>query len=265
MIIVDSHVHTSPTWYEPIENLLSQMDRNSVKKSVLIQYAANYDNRYHFECVRKYRGRFGATVSVDPKRPDALPQLEMLAKEGAVGLRIRPIEPFPGSDPLALWRKAADLGIAISTGDALKVIASSYFENIVKEFSDLKIVLEHLGAAAPTQHNQNPDLKLFDKVLALSRYPNVYIKVPGFGQLLPRPYPMRNPTFDDYPLLIKRVYEAFGSQKMMWGSDFPQCGSREGYANALCFPMEKIPFFTQDDKEWVFGKTALSVWDIPDA
>jgi predicted TIM-barrel fold metal-dependent hydrolase len=125
--------------------------------------------------------------------------------------------------------------------------------------------LEHLGAAAPTQHNQNPDLKLFDKVLALSQCPSLYIKVPGFGQLLPRPYPMRNPIFDDYPPAIKTVYESFGPRRMMWGSDFPQCGSREGYANALRYPMEEIPFFTQEDKEWIFGKTALSVWRIPDA
>ena len=264
MTIVDTHVHTSPTWYEPIETLLSQMDRTHVDKAILIQYAANYDNRYHFECVRKYKGRFGATVGVDPQRPDALDQLELLAREGAIGLRIRPIRPFPGPDPLALWRKAADLGLAISTGDALTVIASSQFLNIVKEFPDLKIVLEHLGAMAPTQHNQQPDLKLFKNVLALSRYSNVYIKLPGFGQLLPRPYPMRHPTFDDYPPIFRQVYNAFGARKLMWGSDFPQCGSREGYANALRFPMEEIPFFTKHDKEWIFGKTALSVWKIPD-
>jgi L-fuconolactonase len=265
MIITDTHVHTSPTWYEPIETLLSQMDRNNVKKAVLIQYAANYNNQYHFECARNYKGRFGVTVSVDPQQPDALDQLEMLAKQGAIGLRIRPIEPFPGSDPLALWRKAADLGLAISAGDALKVLSSDHFRDIVKEFPDLKIVLEHLGASAPTQHNQTPDLKLFDKVLDLSQYRNVYIKLPGFGQFLPRPYPMRNPPFDDYPPVIRRVYDAFGPRRMMWGSDFPQCGSREGYANALQFPLEKIPFFTQEDKEWIFGKTALSVWKIPDA
>jgi predicted TIM-barrel fold metal-dependent hydrolase len=47
---------------------------------------------------------------------------------------------------------------------------------------------------------------------------------------------------------------------MMWGSDYPPSGSREGYANALRFPLEHIDFFTAQDREWAFGQTALSVW-----
>ncbi len=37
MIIVDSHCHISPVWYEPVESLLFQMDRNDVAHAVLIQ------------------------------------------------------------------------------------------------------------------------------------------------------------------------------------------------------------------------------------
>jgi L-fuconolactonase len=80
---------------------------------------------------------------------------------------------------------------------------------------------------------------------------------------LPRPFPFRVPAFDGYPSRLKKVYDTFGSHRMMWGSDFPPCAAREGYTNAIQFPMKKVPFFTQKDKEWIFGKTALSVWDKP--
>ena len=49
---------------------------------------------------------------------------------------------------------------------------------------------------------------------------------------------------------------------MMWGSDFPPVAGREGYRNALQWPMEHIPFRNEADKEWVFGRTALSLFEF---
>jgi len=49
----------------------------------------------------------------------------------------------------------------------------------------------------------------------------------------------------------------------MWGSDFPPVAGREGYANALKFPMEGIRFQSEEDKEWLFGKTAATLWKFP--
>ena len=57
MKIVDAHCHTTPVWYEPVESLLFQMDRNDVEKAVLIQIMGNYDNEYQFDCVAKHPDR----------------------------------------------------------------------------------------------------------------------------------------------------------------------------------------------------------------
>jgi predicted TIM-barrel fold metal-dependent hydrolase len=92
----------------------------------------------------------------------------------------------------------------------------------------------------------------------------VYVKLPGFGEFFDRPRPMTNPAFDHTPAHVKMVYDAFGPKRILWGSDFPNCSSREGYTHVLRYPLEKTPYFTQEDKEWIFGKTALSVWNIPD-
>ncbi len=46
MTIVDSHCHVSPVWYEPVETLLFQMDRNEVAQAVLVQMLGQYDNAY---------------------------------------------------------------------------------------------------------------------------------------------------------------------------------------------------------------------------
>ena len=264
MIIIDSHVHTSRLWYEPIETVLFQMERNHVNKSLLIQYGGA-SNGYEIECARKYPRCLGAVILVESQRPDAPEIMEANAMKGAVGVRMNAYNDFPGRDPLAVWRKAAELGLHVSCYGTIEMFAAQEFRRIIEACPNLNIVLEHLGGAAKTKQNPNPNHQLYDKVLGLSKYPNMYIKVPGFGEILPRPYPMVDPIFDNPPPQIKMVYETFGPRHMMWGSDFPPCAAREGYANTLRYPLERVPFFTQEDKEWIFGKTALSVWNIPDS
>ena len=97
MPIVDSHCHASPVWYEPVESLLSQMERNGVDHAVLIQMQGQANNDYQFECVRCYPGRFASVVIVDSARPDAPRALERLAEEGASGVRLLATDLHPKS------------------------------------------------------------------------------------------------------------------------------------------------------------------------
>ena len=79
--------------------------------------------------------------------------------------------------------------------------------------------------------------------------------------MFPAPMPFRQPfPFESIPPLIEMAIDAFGPSRLMWGSDFPPVASREGYRNALRFPMEHVPFRSETDKEWIFGKTAMSLW-----
>ena len=66
--------------------------------------------------------------------------------------------------------------------------------------------------------------------------------------------------FLDVPPLVEMALEAFGANRLMWGSDFPPVAAREGYGNALRFPMERIQFKSYVDKEWAFDKTAASMF-----
>src|ERR1700674_2591884 len=112
---VDSHCHASLQWYEPIETLLYEMDRNDVEQAVLIQIMGQYDNSYQQECVQRYPDRFANVVLVDAQQSDAPATLERLAETGARGVRISAGTRSPGADPLALWRAAARLGLPVSS------------------------------------------------------------------------------------------------------------------------------------------------------
>ena len=234
------------------------MNANGVEKATLLQVGGQFDNRYLIECVRRFPTRFRAVVLVDHEQPDAPETLARWAGEGAVGLRVfGPTARSPGSDPLALWRKAADLRLPVSVFGSAEEFSSPAFEEVLSELPSLPVIIEHLGRVGRAESPRTA----FRRILDLARYPNAYIKLHGLGEICPRPMPFPEPMrFPDIPPFMEMAYETFGANRMMWGSDFPPVSGREGYRNALRWTMEHIPFRNEADKEWIFGKTALSLF-----
>ena len=258
MLIVDTHCHALPHSFEPVEVLLHQMHANGVEKALLVQVRGQFDNRYIMEGVRRFPGRFSAVVMVDTDRPDAPQALERWAHEGAEGVRLDPTVRSPGSDPLAIWRKAAELGLPVSSLGSYQGFTSLEFVQVVREFPNLPIIVEHLGAIG---WDDAPPYPKFRQILALAQYPNVYVKIHGLGEICPRPSPFPQPMrFPDIPPFMQMAHDAFGPSHLMWGSDFPPVAGREGYRNALRWTLEHLAARSEDDQAWVFGKTALSLF-----
>ncbi len=265
MLIVDTHCHVSRDWFEPVENLLFQMDRNDVAYAVLTQIQSEFDNSYQFECVRRYPGRFLNVVRVDEKSPTALDDLARLKERGAHGVRFLTTTRSPGDDPLAIWRRAAALGLpATVLGTSTAAFAADEFAAIVQALPDLTIVIEHLGSFSHPD-GEEPPYPLRRKVFALARFPNVYIKIHGLGEFTPRqvPFVEPRPFGPNIPPLLDLAYEAFGPGRMMWGSDYPPVSGREGYRNALRLPMEYLAGKGKENLRQVFGGTALKVFGTP--
>ena len=260
MTIVDTHCHAGETWFEPIEVLLHQMDANDVDKAVLVQHRGAFDNSYLLECASRFPGRFTAVAQVDTSKSDAPAALERWAAQGAVAVRLAPTARSPGADPLAIWRRASELGLVVSSIGAVEAFATEEFRDLVAGLPGLTVVIEHLADA---RRDTEPPHTVFQRALELARLPNTYLKVGGLGEISPRPPVHSNTSVFDYtPPLIEMAYEAFGAQRMMWGSDFPPVSHREGYRNAMRGVMDHPAFQSGDDREWVMGKTALEVFSF---
>ena len=159
MPIVDSHCHASECWYEPIEALLEQMARSGVDQAILIQIAGQYDNSYQADCVRRFPDRFASVVIVDTEQPDAPRALERLAEQGASGVRLRATVRSPGQDPLAIWRAAERLDLAVSVAGSGEAFGSDDFRQIVEALPRLKIVVEHYGGVQRPGAEPQPELR----------------------------------------------------------------------------------------------------------
>lgn len=265
MPIVDTHCHATPVWYEPVESLLGQMARNGVDAAILIQIQGQFNNEYQFECIRQYPGKFASVVVIDTAAPDAVTTLEQLAARGASGVRFLATTRSAGDDPLLLWRAALRLGLPVSCAGSAATFASPDFAALLAALPELPIVIEHLGSVSHPDPNE--DVAVRQAVFALARFPNTYIKIPGLGEFCRRALPVAEPFpfVQPIPDYLAQVYATFGPARMMWGSDYPPVSGREGYANALRLPMaelERIPGFSADDRERIFGGTALEVFKL---
>jgi len=260
--IVDSHCHVAMGWYEPVEALLRQMDTNEVERSILIQIRGQIDNTYQRLCVARHRDRLASVVIVNHTAANAVEALEREASLGAVGVRLPPDARSPGEDPLAIWRAAQSLGIAVSSGGAAEAFASAAFASLVGELPDLRIVIEHLGG---TNHPEgDPGARLRRRVMGLAQFPNVYMKFHGLGEFAQRAMPVQElfPFRRPLPRTLQIAFDAFGPARMMWGSDFPPVSGREGYRNALRLPMEELTDLSDDERALAFGGVALTVFPI---
>jgi predicted TIM-barrel fold metal-dependent hydrolase len=71
----------------------------------------------------------------------------------------------------------------------------------------------------------------------------------------PHPHP-------DAYRLIQDVIQAFGVRRLMWASDYPYIREPCGYQPCLELFQHQLPQTTPEEREWICGRTAQSLWPI---
>ena len=273
--IIDTHCHVGLHKYEPLESLTYHMNRAGVDGAVFIQYMGNTDNSYLVDCLKRHPGRFAAAMIV-PADDDGR-SMRAWAEQGIGGIRLAANARAAGADPLAQWRTASELGLVVSAPCSVQSLLSDEFAEAVRAFPELSIVIEHLAGAKRDMQAPYADFK---QALELARFPNLTIKLPGFGEFcdltalfhaalgenqagLDAALANREAAiFDQIPPLADLVLEAFGPDRMMWGSDWPPVSSREGYDSSLRVPQAWASTLSANEQAAIFGGTAARVWKI---
>ncbi|MDP2996902.1 MAG: amidohydrolase family protein, partial [Bryobacterales bacterium] len=98
-----------------------------------------------------------------------------------------------------------------------------------------------------------------DKLIALARFPKVFVKISHTWSLSREPYPYR-----DAQEHVKRLHAAFGPQRLMWATDWPIVLQRASYAQALRVVRDDMPFLNAEDKSWILSRTIERVWPFPE-
>lgn len=271
-MIIDSHLHlwsddeqrypfatgSRPSIPGSVELLNETMGQAGVGKAVIVNPILYlYDNRYVADCLRRFPGKFAAVCLVNPEEPDAPDRLERLVKvDGLGGMRLhfsRQENPWvlAEEDQYPLWQRVQDLGVAfialMKSPEQLPAL-----ENMVERFPGVKVVVDHMAFPDVQENHPYP---IFSNLLRLARYPNVFVKVSNMPVVSRQPYP--HP--DTFPF-VRLLYDAFGPQRLMWGSDWPLITNHCTYSKALELVRDHLDFLTEEDKQWLFSKTVSRVW-----
>jgi len=192
------------------------MDRNDVARAVLIQIHGQANNDYQFGVTRRFPERFASVAWIQADQPEASETLKRLAGRGVSGVRLAATTRSPGADGLAIWRTAAELGLAVSCSGSSKDLGSREFAQLVQALPQLRIVLEHLGGHSRADTDVSGDRW---RVFELAHFANVYIKVHGLGEFCRRRLPVSEPfPFETLvPPFLDMAYQAFGPHRMMSG------------------------------------------------
>lgn len=131
-------------------------------------------------------------------------------------------------------------------------------KEFVKQFPDQKLVIDH--CAKPDIRNKKiDDWKLLIKEIA--KQPNVYCKLSGlFTEAAWKTWS----AADFYPYLDV-VFEAFGVDRLMFGSDWPVILLSGMYVQWKSLLEKYMENYKQEDKEKVFGLNAVKFYAIDKA
>jgi L-fuconolactonase len=125
-------------------------------------------------------------------------------------------------------------------------------QKLIEKFPDLTVVIDHM-ADCPLDKPQE-----LEKLIALKRYPKVFVKISHTWSLSKQEYPWR-----DSQEQVKRLHQAFGPQRLMWGTDWPVSERHSTYTQALTSVRDEMKFLNDEDKSWMLSKTIERVWPFP--
>ena len=244
------HAHVQRATPVTADEVLGWMDEGGISAAIIVPPSWEGDrNDLAIEAVRTHPARFAVMGRVNPDAPGLRESLPTWREQpGMLGVRLalhtaELRQPFLDGRYDWMWAELERLDIPV-----MVLIHHPYMpmiDAIAARHPRLRIVIDHLGLV----NGEKDDVAFrdLDKLLALARRPHIAVKSSALPCYSAETYP--------YPGLqkhLKRVYDAFGKQRMFWGTD--QSRSPIGYRQGVELFTQHMPFLKQSDLEWVMGK-----------
>jgi predicted TIM-barrel fold metal-dependent hydrolase len=239
------------------ETLLELMKANGVGKTVIIQVIHyRYDNSYLADVLKRYPKTFQGVCRVDPLDPAAPDQLSQRTAQGFRGVRLSPAgnasgDWFRGPLMAPLWKRCSDLKVPMTV--LAPITRMPEVGVLLEKLPDLTVVIDHMADCPVDQPAE------LEKLIALKRYPNLFVKISHTWSISKQPYPWL-----DAQEFVKRLHQAFGPERLMWATDWPIVEGHSTYEKALSVVRDEMKFLNADDKQWILSKTIERVWPFPE-
>lgn len=270
-MIIDAHCHAWETWpYQPpvpdpatrgsIEQLVFEMDQNGVDRALIV--CAGIDdnpdnNQYVYDKIQAYDNRFDFVVDVDSFWTNTY------HTDGAANRLLEAINTWHPAGFTHYIADNADDGQWLNSDEGARffevaqahdLIASihcrpqhqRHLRELAKRFPQLTILIHHMG------HPKILEPETLSEILKTAIYDNVHVKVSGF-------YACSTQPAWDYPLVdvqptAHALYQRFGAQRLLWGSDYPVCSQFHSHRQSIEIVRHHCRFIPSHDMDLIMGE-----------
>jgi len=271
MLVVDAQVHIWPAntpeqpW-PPLrkshknrpsfskDELLREMDAAGVTRAVLVPPSWQGDsNDLVLEAARLHPDRFAVMGRLAVDRPENAVVVPTVKQAGMAGLRLTVSSgQLAGLDWLWSAAERADVPLMINA----RASVMSTVKAIAGKYPGLKLAIDHFGVEGGKK--DDAAFAFMPQLLEGAACPNISVKVSALPCCSTENYPYRG--LHKY---VKQVYDAYGPERMFWGSDLSRLPCT--YRQAVTVFTEEMPWLTTADKELIMGKAVCRWmgWKLP--
>lgn len=278
-VLIDTHIHLfaddqsrfpyhAQAVYKPPPQPLAPYTKFIAESKIahtIIVHPEPYqdDHRYLEYCFANEpsKGFFKGTClydPIDPKTPARMAELIRRNPNRIVALRVHANRAFDKPPTTsgairerdfrhpqmrATWAAAHKLGLAIQAhfipcwGPQIGELAA--------RFPDMPVILDHLARAGQGTPQE------YGEVLKLAKLPRVYMKFSGWRYSSRQEHPFR-----DAKPLVRRTYDAFGPDRMIWGG---LGHDMTAFAKAIEVFETQFDFLAEADKAKIRGQNAAQL------
>jgi L-fuconolactonase len=202
------------------ELVLAYLDAVGVDRVVLF---CGSDFTLAGSIARSVPERVAFVPQIEANQPDidaAIAAAKARHDEGQLGVRVQISWPMDGSEVRRLEAGGWDPVFAACERYQvpLFMLVTGYLPmvaEIMARYPALILVIDHIGMRQPPMDDpDDPPFIRLHELLDLARFPTVYVKLCGVPAMSKEPYPYRDTTG-----ALRRIVDAFGADRLMWGSD----------------------------------------------
>ena len=280
-MIVDTHVHiwelppiakigpsapnftSKPKAHGNAELQLADMNLNGVDKTVLVQTSfSTWDNEYVAASAINYPDRFVSMGLLDPMGDKNAEQAVYWMDERQMqGFRFHPqyysdvdILLRPENEPMFNEIEARACLVQVHN----RPEHAHQLDQVAAKYPGITWLIDHMMYPDP---NMAPDWDDYKPVLALAKHDNVLMKISDIHN---RSESDEHPFIDMHDV-IKMAMDAFGIDRVMWGTGYPGYHRVEhGWltlADELKLVREGFDWLTTEEQDKYLGLNAMRVWD----
>ncbi len=238
-----------------MDDLLKEMDAAGVSRAVIVPPSWEGDrNDLGSAAASLHPDRFAIAGRLDFELPSA--RSALMSWRDTPGMKAVRVGFHTGHFRDVLERNVVDWLWVEAEAAEIPVMLTVYTEQLVivdriaRRHPGLKIALDHL--CMPRGSKDDAAFAGIEDILAIAQRPNVSIKLTSLPLHTTDVYPYRK-----LHTHLRRIHEAFGAQRMFWGSDLTKLPCT--YKQAVTMFTEEMPWLSTHDLEWIMGRS-LSTW-----